>query len=636
MLVWRAAGRLGIPAAAAVAAQADGLLEAGSRVRFRHPLVRSAVYSAASLPDRRAAHRALAEVTDPGRDPDRRAWHLAAAAPGPDEAVAVELERSAGRAQARGGMAAAAAFLQRAVELTQEPALRSGRALAAAQASLLAGALDAAADLLATAAAGPLDELGQALAGLLRGQIAFASGGGSDAPALLVKAAQQLEPLDGALARETYLEAWFAALFAGQFAGAGSLYEAARSAPPPASAPRPSDLLLDGLAVLVTEGRAEAAPLLRRAARVFAEDEITVEQGLRWGLLAATAADMVWEEEFRHAMVARQLQSVREAGLLVHLPVWVETMAIITAWRGDFAAAASLIAEAEAIAVVTGSGLARYSAVFLAGLRGTEAEAWPLIEAVSTDSRAVGQGLGVQWSQWVSAILHNSLGRYEQALAEAQQAAEQAPELFISMWALAELIEAASRTGQSGLAAGPLGRLAEATSTGQTDWGQGIYARCRALLSDGQDAEGWYHQAVGRLSRTRLRPELARAHLLYGEWLRREHRRADARAQLRTAHEMFAAIGMQAFADRARRELRATGETARTRAAAADGELTPQEAQIARLAGSGLSNPEIAAQLFLSPNTVEYHLKKVFTKLGISSRRQLRQALPGSDDGPMA
>ena len=631
VLVWRAAGRLGIPASAAEAAQADGLLETGARVRFRHPLVRSAVYSAASVPERRAAHRALAEVTDAGRDPDRRAWHLAAAAAGPDEAVAAELERSAGRAQARGGMAAAAAFLQRAVELTAEPGPRSGRALAAAQASLLAGAFDAADDLLNIAAAGPLDELQQARAGLLRGQIAFASSAGGDAPALLVKAAQQLEPLDATLARQTYLDAWGAAMFAGQFAGAGSLHEvarAARSAPPPAGAPRPSDLLLDGLAVLVSEGRARAAPLLRQAARVFAEGEITVEEGLRWGWLATTAAAIVWEEEYWHATVARQLQSVREAGLLVHLPLWVQTMAIMTAWRGDFAAAVSLIAEEEAIAAATGSGFARYSAVFLAGFRGAEAEAWPLIEAVSTDSRAAGQGLGVQWSQWVSAILYNGLGRYEQALAEAQQAAEQAPELYISMWALADLIEAASRTGQSGLAADALGQLAEATGTGQSDWGLGIYARCRALLSDGQDAEGCYREAVGRLSRTRLRPELARAHLLYGEWLRREDRQADARAQLRTAHEMFAAIGMQAFAERARRELLAAGEHVRMRTADTHGQLTPQEAQIARLARSGLSNPQIAAQLFLSPRTVEYHLAKVFTKLEISSRRELERALP--------
>ncbi len=639
-LVWRAAGRLAIPATAAGAARADGLLEIGTRVRFRHPLVRSAVYSAAALEERRAAHRALAEVTDRDRDPDRRAWHLAAAAPGPDEQVAAELERSAGRAQARSGMAAAAAFLQRALELTAEPVRRSARALAAAQASLQAGGLEAAAELLNIAVVGSLDELQQARADLLRGQIAFASTAGSDAPALLVKAAKQLEPLDAALARQTYLDAWLAAFFAGRFAGAGDLHEvsrAARAAPPPGGVPRPPDLLLDGLAVLVTEGRAQAAPLLRRAARVFAEEEITIAERLRWATPATLAAVMVWDEERWHAIEDRHLQSCHEAGLLAQLVISVNHEAVRTVWRGDFAAAASLVAEAEAIAAATGTRHPPLGAVWLAGFRGAEAEAAPLIEAGITDARAAGQGVAVQWLQWAAAILNNGLGRYETALAQAQQAAEQAPELHVSMWALPELIEAASRTGQTRRAADALGRLAEATSIGQTDWGQGIYARCRALLSDGEDAERWYRQAADRLSRTRFRPELARAHLLYGEWLRREGRRAEARAQLRTAHEMFAVIGMAAFAERARRELLATGGTVRRRTADTRDQLTPQEAQIARLARADMSNPEIAAQLFLSPRTVEYHLAKVFTKLDITSRRQLRQALPASGrDGPIA
>ena len=631
-LIWRAAGQLGIPASAAEAAQSDGLLQTGPRLRFRHPLVRSAVYSAASLPQRRAAHRALAGVTDRDHDPERRAWHLAAAAAGPDEGVAAELERSAGRAQARGGQAAAAAFLQRAVELTAEPVRRPERALAASQANLQAGMLDAAAELLAVATAGPLDELQQARAGLLRGQIAFAAGAGSDAPALLVKAARQLEQLDAALARQTYLDAWYAALFAGRFAGAGDLREvsrAARSAPSPEGPPRPSDLLLDGLAVLVTEGRAEAAPLLRRSARVFAEDEIARAERLRWSPVAVVAAATVWDEECWGAIQAREIRSCREAGLLTQLVIWVHAMAVFTTWRGDFAEAASLVAEGEAIAAATGIRRVPTGAVMLAGFRGAEAEAAELIQAVIADARVAGQGVGVQFPQWVAAILYNGLGRYETALAEAQ-AAEQAPELHISMWALPELIEAASRTGQRRLAADALGRLAEATSIGQTDWGQGTYARSRALLSDGEDAERWYREAVDRLSRTGFRPELARAHLLYGEWLRREGRRADARAQLRTAHEVFDAIGMHAFAGRARHELLATGETVRRRTADTRDQLTPQEAQIARLARTGLSNPEIAAQLFLSPRTVEYHLAKVFTKLDITSRRQLRQALPDS------
>jgi DNA-binding CsgD family transcriptional regulator len=640
VLAWQAAERLGIPASAAVAAQADGLLETRTGVRFRHPLVRSAVYSAASLAQRRAAHLALAEVTDRDRYPDRRAWHLAAAAPGPDEEVAAELERSAGRAQARGGMAAAAAFLQRAVELTAEPGRRSERVLAAAQASTQAGALDAAAELVTMAMAEPLDELQQARVGLLRGRIAFASTGGSDALALLAKAAKQLEPLDATVARETYLDAWLAAMFAGQFAGADDLHEvsrAARSAPSPADAPRPPDLLLDGFAVLVTEGRAQAAPLLSRAAQVFAEEEITQEERARWTTPAAIAALMVWDEEYWYTIEARALQSCREAGLLAQLVISVNSMAHLTVWRGDFAAAASLIAEAEAIAAATGTRLTPFGAVLLAGFRGAEAEAAPLIEAVSTAARAAGQGIGVQWSQLVSAVLYNGLGRYETALAQAQQAAEQAPELNISMWALPELIEAASRTGQPLLAADALGRLAEATSVGQTDWGQGIYARCQALLSDGADAQDSYREAIDRLSRTDFRPELARARLLYGEWLRREGKRADARAQLRAAHDMFAAIGMQAFAERARRELLATGETVRRRTVGMHDGLTPQEAQIARLARAGLSNPEIAAQLFLSPRTVQYHLAKVFSKLEISSRRQLKRALPDrASAAPMA
>jgi DNA-binding CsgD family transcriptional regulator len=637
-LVWRAAERLGIAGSAAAAAEADGLVEIGTHVRFRHPLVRSAVYRSAGLPDRRAVHLALAEVTDRGRDPDRRAWHLAAAAAGPDEQVAAELERSAGRAQARGGMAAAAAFLRRAVALTAEPGPRAARALAAAQASLQAGAFDTALELVAAAEAGPLDDLQRARAGLLRGQVALFANAGSEAPALLLQAARQLEPLDGALARQTYLDAWTAAVFAGQFAQDGSLHEvsrAARSAPAPANPPAPHDLLLDGLAVLGTDGRAAAAPILRRTARVFAEDEIAMEEGLRWGWTAAISATELWDVETSQSILLRQLQSAREAGLLGHLLVYVNALGIWATWYGRFAEAASLIAEGEAIAEATGTRFAPFAAIALAGLRGSEANATRQIEVATKDARAAGQGAGIQWCQLVSAILYNGLGRYNRALPEARQASEQAPEFYTAAWALPELIEAASRTGQTRVAADALERLAEATSVGQTDWGLGIYARSRALLSDGEDAETSYREAIERLSRTPLRPELARAHLLYGEWLRREGRRADARAQLRTAHGMFAAIGMEAFAERARHELAATGETAHNRTVEARDTLTPQEAQIARLARDGLSNPEIAAQLFLSVRTVEWHLRKVFTKLEISSRLQLQRALPVSA-GPMA
>jgi DNA-binding CsgD family transcriptional regulator len=626
-LLWRAAERLGIPTSAAVAAGADGLLEIGTRVQFRHPLVRSAVYRSASLPERQAAHLALAEVTDCELDPDRRAWHLAAAAPGADEAVAAELERSADRARARGGVAAAAAFLQRSVALTRDPVRRAGRALAAAQSHFQAGAVESALELLATAAAGPLEELQRAQVQLLRGQIALASMAHSEAPALLLNAAKRIQPLDIALARATYLEAWVAAMFAGRSAPAGTLHEistAARSAPQPTSASRPSDLLLDGLAVLVIEGRAAAASRLRRAARGFAESEI-IEEGLRSGWPAALPAAMLWEEENAYAIHHRLLQSAREAGLLVHLPIYLNALGISEAWRGEFATAGSLSAEADAMGEATSTGGGRFAAVVLAGLRGKEAQAAALIETEASDPSA---NQGIQLCQWVSGILYNGLGRYDEALAKAQQASEQAPELYISAWALVELIEAASRTGKTQLAAVALERLVEATSVGESDWGLGILARSRALLTEGEEAEGSYREAIDRLSRTRLRPDLARAHLVYGEWLRREGRRTDARAQLRAAHDQFTSIGMEAFAERSRRELSATGEKARKRTAEARDQLTPQEAQIADLARAGLSNPQIAARLFLSPRTVEYHLRKVFAKLEISSRNQLHEALP--------
>jgi DNA-binding CsgD family transcriptional regulator len=629
-LVWRAAERLGIPVQAAAAAAEAGLATFGTQVRFRHPLARSAAYRSASFTGRRQLHAALAEVTDPATDPDRRAWHRAQAAAGPDEEVAAELERSAGRAQARGGLAAAAAFLVRSVALTADPARQAERALAAAQAAIPAGAFSTAVEMLATAEAGTLGERQRALAGLLRGHIAFASGRGGDAPRLLLQAARQLEPLDAALARQTYLDAWHSAVSAGRFAGAGDVYEvsrAARSAPLPAGVARPSDLLLDGLAVLVTEGRARAGPLLSRAARSFAEDDVAMDEILLRSPLASTAAWMVWDEESWHAITARQLQYCREAGRLAALVNFLNSMAQLWVWRGDFAVAGSLIAEAQSLMTATGTRFFPYAALMLAGFRGVEAEAAQLIEAAITDARPAGRGHGIQASHRAQATLYNGLGRYETARAEAQQAADEAPELYSSMWALPELIEAASRSGPTGLAADAIGRLAEATSIGQTDWGQGIYARCRALLADGADAESGYREAVDRLSRTHLRAELARAHLLYGEWLRRENRRLDARSQLRTAYRMLDAIGMEAFAERARHELIATGEKVRKRSAGARDQLTPQEAQIARLARDGRTNSEIAAQLFLSSRTVEWHLRKIFAKLGVSSRRELDVAL---------
>jgi DNA-binding NarL/FixJ family response regulator len=630
LLLWRAAERLGISPGAADGSEGDRLLAIGGRVTFRHPLVRSAVYRSAAPGDRRAAHLALAGATDREVDPDRRAWHLAAAASGPDEEVALELERSASRAQERGGLAAAAAFLQRAVELTPELAERSERALAATQASMQAGAFDAALGLLGTAELGPLDELQRGRIDLLRGEVAFATSVGSDAASLLLAAARRLEPLDLDLARETYLDAWAAALMAGRLAGGTTVADVSRAASAAArraDPPRPSDLLLDGLTRLITDGRAAAAPKLERAAEAFASDEITPEAGLRWDWLAPVAAVVRWDYDGWLAIIDRGVQRARDAGALAVLPLVLISRCLCAAWEGDFRTATSLIAEADAVAEAIEARVAPYFALLLGALRGREADISELIAVTIETDAAAGQGVGVQYAQYAAAILYNGLGRYDEALAAAHEASEYAPELFVSAWALPELVEAARRTGQMAPAVEALERLVAATSVGDSDWGLGIQARSRALVSEGDEAERCYREAIERLGRTRLRPDLARAHLLYGEWLRRQGRRVDARAELRTAYEQFTAIGMQAFGERARKELLATGEKVRKRSEETRDDLTAQERQIAQLALEGLSNPEIGTRLFITRRTVSYHLRKVFIKLDITSRSQLGRVL---------
>ena len=638
-LVWQAAGRLGLPVQEVAAPAVDaGLAEFGARMRFRHPLVRSVAYRSAPFKERQEVHEALAEATDPTADPDRRAWHRAQAAAGPDEEVAAELERSAGRAQARGGLAAAAAFLERSMLLTADPARRGERTVAAAQVSVQAGAFDKALGLLVMAEAGPLDELQGALVELLRGQVAFASGMGGDAPPLLLRAAARLEPLNPDLARETYLNAWGAAVFAGRLEGAGELVEisrAARAAPAPAHPPRPVDLLLEGFALASTDGRAAAAPALRQAAAAFASERTPAEDRLRWAWLAGNTAVYLWDVDGYDAISAGATQLMRAAGALGQLPLGLQAQAAVATWCGDFPAAAALITEVRLVTEATGTLMAPYAAISLTAARGRESEAAPLLEATMAEALGGGQGIAVSWVRWATAILHNGLGRYADAAAAAELASE-VPEYLVSGLALPDLVEAAARTGNTRLATGAVDRLAETTQPGGTDWGLGVEARSRALVSQGLAAEELYREAIDRLGRTRLRPDLARAHLLYGEWLRRENRRTDAREQLRTAHDQLSAIGMEAFAERARRELLATGETARKRTArpavAASQELTPQEAQVARLARDGVSHPEIGAPLFISSHPVQYHLGKVFAKLGISSRNQLHRVLPSGPD----
>jgi DNA-binding CsgD family transcriptional regulator len=632
LLLLSASERLGIEVSA-VEEATIGLLAIEERVTFRHPLVRSAVYRSASAEERRAVHLALAKVTDRDVDPDRRAWHLAAATAGPDENVALELVHSAGRAQARGGLAAAAAFLQRAVALTGDPARRAERALAAAQACLGAGAFGVARGLLAAAEVDPLDELQRARLDLLRAEVAYSESRGSAAPALLLRAAKTLEPLDPKLARDTYLDAWSSALFAGGFASPAGMHEVsreARAAQGPAEDPRPSDLLLDGFAMAFTDGRSRAAPVLEQAATGFAGSDVSIEEVLRWGWLATAAAVMVWDHETCLAVATRGVELAREAGALTVLAVSVNVMAQAVVLDGDFGRAASLVGEADSVTDATGALVAPYGALVLAGFEGRAAEASGLIDATIEACTAGGQGTAVQYARWARAVLLNGLGRYEEATAAAQEASDDTPELFVSVWAAIELLEAATRSDKPELALAAQERIAAATAVAPTDWALGMRARSSALLSEGETAERLYQEGIDRLGRTRLRPELARAHLLYGEWLRRANRRVDARAQLRAAHDQLTAIGMEAFAERARRELLATGEKVRRRTVESRDELTAQERQIAQLARDGLSNPEIGARLFLSPRTVEWHLRKVFSKLGIRSRRELANSLPGS------
>jgi DNA-binding CsgD family transcriptional regulator len=629
-LLWRAAERLGIGADAAAPAEAEGLIELGARVRFRHPLVRSAAYRAAGTGDLQEVHGALADATDPAADPDRRAWHRARAAVGPDEEVAAELERSAGRAQARGGLAAAAAFLERAATLTPKPDRRAQRALVAAGAKQLAGAPQAALALLTTAAAGPLEQLDRAMLERLKGQIALDLRRGGDAVPLLLDAARRLGSLDPNLSRETYLEALRAASIGGRLGG-GVLgaAEAARNAPTPPGAPRAIDVLLDGLAVRFTDGYAASAPTLKRALTAVRDEDGRPGQDVRWPWFARRVAPDLFEDETWHALATRNVQMARDRGALAVLPLALNYLATMRIFEGDLDAAEALLEESDAIADATGNAPILLARLLLAGCRGDKARASELIEASEPPAIARGEGVVLTFSEHARAVLNNGLGQYEAALAPAESASAQ-DELMVSVWSLPELVEAAARIGRREIAAAALESLSQRTRAARTEWALGIEARSRALLSEGGLAEELYREAVDRLSRCRVALELARARLLYGEWLGRENRRVDAREQLRTAYEMLTAMGADGFAERARRELAATGETVRKRTDETRGELSAQEAQIARLAGSGRTNPEIGAELFISPRTVEWHLHKVFTKLGIGSRRELPWALPNA------
>ncbi|MET0816547.1 MAG: AAA family ATPase [Solirubrobacteraceae bacterium] len=627
-LLWRAAERLGIDGDAGRSAEAARLIEFGVRVRFPHPLVRSAVYRAANPSDRRDVHLALAESTDPVLDPDRRAWHRAHATATPDEAVAAEMLRSADRAQARGGLAAAAAFLQRAAELTPDPAVRVERSLTAAQAKLDVADAPSASELLAAAELGPVDELRRARLERLRAEIAFISRRGRDAPPLLLEAARRLEPLDPELARETYLEAIASAMFAGRL-GSGpderEVAEAARASLGPEPPATTADLLLEALVTRYTEGYAASVEPLSRALRLIGESTGGPEDR-RWLWLACRLAQDLWDDELWHALAGHGVRVAREAGALSLLPVVANHLAAFHIHAGAFASAAALVEEVDAITKATGLPPLLYAACRLAAARGEPAP--PLFEYSWQNGMARGEGASVGLFFWLTAMRHNSHGRYGEALVDAKRACER-EDVMAYGCALVELVEAGVRDGRPDEAAAALERLRERTRAARTEWALGIEARCGALLSDD---EALYRESIERLARSRAAIDLARSRLVYGEWLRRGNRRADAREVLRAAHESFSHSGADAFAERARRELLATGETVRRITADTRDALTPQEVQVALLVRDGHTNPEIGAQLFISPRTVEYHLRKVFRKLDVGSRKELRAALMDMSD----
>lgn len=632
-MMWRVARLLGIDATAAAATEAAGLLAIDEHVRFRHPLVRSAVYRSASPTDRRRAHLALAESVDAERDADRRAWHLAAATAGHDEDVARELEASAGRARARGGLAAAAAFLRRSVALTEDTDHRVERALSAAGASLNSGEFDSALDVLTTTERGPLRPGQQARLDLLRGQVVLASGAASRASGLLLTAAQRLERADSDLAFEAYLDAWGGALFASHLTDTTmrDVSRAVQGVPALLDKSDAFGLLLAGMSSLVVDGRPAAGPTLRRAVDTFLEERPAPDRGMRWNVIMSCASVEIWDFDAWDAMTVRQMELARESGALGSLAISLSGLGLVRAWSGDLEDAGRVDAESELVRQATGTQIAPFGGMLLAAVRGRAEESAALLEDAGARAAAEGDGLALQFKHWATAMLCNGLGRYEEALEPAERCWDAWPDLFVSVWAMVEQVEAAVRLDRPELAATALRRIAASTEVGGTAWALGIAARCAALCDDGPGAEALYQRAVEHLAATPLRPELGRARLLYGEWLRRQGRRTDARAQLQLALTVFTAVGAEGFAERARHELVAAGAKATKHAAGPSESLTSQEAHIAELAAAGRTNVQIGAELYLSRHTVEWHLRKVFHKLGVTSRMQLRDALGGAD-----
>ncbi|HEY1634750.1 MAG TPA: LuxR family transcriptional regulator [Acidimicrobiales bacterium] len=634
--LWRAAERLGIRQDAVAPAQAERLVGFGPPITFRHPLIRSAVYHGASVPERQRVHQALAETCDPELHPDRRAWHRASAAIAPDESVAAELEASADRARVRGGYAATAAFLERAAQLSPDERHQEDRLLAAAEAELTGGAPLRAQGLLDQVTPRPIDKRRRSHATRLKGAIRYALGQLEEAPSLLLRAARGLESFDLRLARDTMLEAMQAALYAGRLAVDVDLHDIARAALEmptlPKAPPTVADLLLDGYATLLTSGHPAAVPVLREAVAALRADGLRIEDGLRWMMLGCLAAGELWDDEAQTALADRWVDIARDRGALTTLPVALNYQGWYRVQAGQLAAAEVCSAEENEIAAATGNtgvvGSPGAGPLLCQVWRGQEAQARSTAEAITSESTDRGQGAGITHSLSAITLLDIGLAHYDAALVGAQDVFDE-DLIYLGTLTLPDMVEAAARTDDRAAAWRGLGRLSERARASGSSWAVGVLARSRALVSNDADAEGLFSEAIDHLGHTTAAPDLARAHLVYGEWLRRQRRRRDAREQLRMAYDAFDSIGAESFAERARIELLATGERARKRSVDTRYELTAQEAQIARLASEGTSNPAIAARLFISPSTVEYHLKKVFRKLDVGSRLQLAPALLG-------
>jgi DNA-binding CsgD family transcriptional regulator len=622
-LLRRAADGLGLSQTAID--DAESVLRLGAQITFRHGFVRSAVYALASETTRRDAHLALAEAMDPDADEDRIAWHRAAASVDADETVAADLEASARKARDRGGQVAAAAVLELAAELTPDPSRRAARLLVAADADLAAGALSKADTLLSQLTPKLLDDEQRAEAQRLRGTLALARGDKGSSSTLLIEAARVLAPFDLRKARDTCLDALATAMFAGRLAsdrGMREAVECARSMPEPTQTTA-ADVLLDAFATLVDEGSAAAAPVLRRGVGLAGESG-----DLRAIGPAFQAAFELWDDEALHTLAQRRVDLARGSGAFVALPNALNQLGAYEVLVGRFDAAEACFEEADEISAATGYagilGKTGVGPLILAAWRGEDARTRALAEVCSRDGTARGFGTFVGFAQSALGVLELGLGRYHEAMIAVQDAG--LDQILVTR-TLPDLVEAAVRCGEEQLATQAAGELAESTTASGTDWALGVLARSQALLVAGREAEGLYREAIGRLQRSRARTQLARARLVYGEWLRRERRRRDAREELRAASQLFESMGALAFADRAQSELAATGERVHRRTPETLELLTPQERRIATLVSEGAPNAEVAAQLFISSRTVEYHLAKIFRKLRISSRSELARSL---------